>query len=235
MFMLRWCLNLLIGIGEFTFITSAQIYTNLVNNPSFEDTILYYCINSSIYPPYTACPESRVDFCKARYWYPAFPYCGNSPDYYNACNNYLPPPFQATAGVPKSEIGFQYARTGQAYAGVAMWSSGSTYSLPGIQYYEGWNEYIGNTLKEPLKKDHLYCITFYINRANGAGYAINKVGAYLSPDSIVHPPIDCYAFPPPDVFIELTPTFEDTTLVTDTLNWVPLFKVLLLLQEVKST
>ncbi|GIV30057.1 MAG: hypothetical protein KatS3mg028_1123 [Bacteroidia bacterium] len=86
-----------------------------------------------------------------------------------------------------------------------------------------WVEYIGNKLKDTLKKDHLYCVSFYVNRANGGGYSINRIGVLASKDSLPHPPIDCYPVFPnvTEAIIETTPSYEDTvTLVEDTLNWI---------------
>ncbi|GIV30056.1 MAG: hypothetical protein KatS3mg028_1122 [Bacteroidia bacterium] len=133
MFMLRWCLNLLIGIGEFTFITSAQIYTNLINNPSFEDTIPCPIWNLGF--DTIGCPRmgGAGEICKANHWYLAFPYCANSPDYFNACANSLTHNSSQLGGVPKNQAGYQYARTGQGYAGVALWAYYNTYSV-GIDY-----------------------------------------------------------------------------------------------------
>ena len=65
---------------------------NLVNNWSFEDTV--------------ACPMGATQISKATGWdsYKL------TPDYFNYCNT-------TQVGVPSNFNGYQYARTGNAYAG----------------------------------------------------------------------------------------------------------------------
>ena len=79
---------------------NAQI--NLVPNPSFEDTV--------------ACPtnvmmiDSTVGWSSYRL----------SPDYFNSCNQ------NGHAGVPANDWGYQYAKTGDAYAGIVTYAKFAT-------------------------------------------------------------------------------------------------------------
>ncbi|MBK7964032.1 MAG: hypothetical protein IPK10_01055 [Bacteroidetes bacterium] len=77
------------------YLQKATAQLNLVPNPSFEDTV--YCPFGT--DQLDAC-ANWLNFC-------------NSPDYFNACSN---PAF----GVPNSVFGYQYAHTGNAYAGAVF-------------------------------------------------------------------------------------------------------------------
>src|SRR5690349_11568305 len=69
---------------------------NLVQNPSFEDTI--------------SCPTSIDQLFKAINWY-SF---RDSPEYFHECDN----PINGAVGVPENSFGYQYPHSGSAYAGI---------------------------------------------------------------------------------------------------------------------
>ncbi len=71
---------------------------NLVNNPSFEDTV--------------SCPNdySQIDKCMG--WRASV----QSPDYFNSCSSYL-------VGIPSNVLGYQYALTGKAYCGILIYAT----------------------------------------------------------------------------------------------------------------
>jgi hypothetical protein len=127
-----------------TFFLKAQ--SNLVPNPSFET--------------YTACPTSSSQI------YYATPWTGpttNSVDYFNSCST--------TRGVPKcGAYAFQYARTGDAYAG--FW---------GVDGYGlNYREYTQAPLLNSLVSGKCYYIEFYTNLFNQLDYGINNIGAHIS-------------------------------------------------------
>ena len=102
---------------------------NLVPNPSFE--------------VYDTCPYYSGGITFSNNW--SSPNMG-SPDYYNQC---------ATSGylsVPSNIFGFQYAHTGVAYVGIAVYSS-----------ITNGSEYVQVQLNDTLKTNHKYCVSFYVN------------------------------------------------------------------------
>jgi hypothetical protein len=90
----------------FNFIIKAQ--TNLVPNPSFEDTV--------------SCPYfSDISYTTSWENY------GFSPDYYNSCSS------SNSFGVPYNWVGQQNAYDGNGYAGIATYASGSQREVIGVQ------------------------------------------------------------------------------------------------------
>ena len=158
---------------------------NLVLNPSFEDTI--------------ACTGTYAMQCK--YWYWA---TYGSPDYFSE----QPDIFCGTSPVPLSNVGFQYARTGIAYVGLAPFF---TTIFPS---YVNRREYIGGILSDTLKQGHEYCISFYVSVADGMKYVIDGMGLYLSVDSAVDYTINTN--------LSFIPQISNPSgnIIYDTLNWV---------------
>lgn len=155
---------------------------NLVPNPSFEDTVY--------------CPTGlrQIDACQ--HWLNF----GNSPDYFNACSN---PIF----GVPNSAFGFQYAHTGNAYAGVIFFRRPNTPNGP------NYREFLGVELVNNLVVGQKYFVSFFV--VNGGLYndaiANNKMGINfytVAFDSCCPPPLQ-----------NTSKLFTDT-IIADTLNWI---------------
>ncbi|HRG58613.1 MAG TPA: T9SS type A sorting domain-containing protein [Bacteroidia bacterium] len=159
--------------------------TNLVLNGSFEQTIIcptnMYHINNGLLENVSN-PGSY------------------SPDYYNICYNILP---SGGFGIPSNARGYQFARTGIAYCGIAVWEKNSTQ-----------REYIQLKLAEPLKTGHNYVFECYLNRAEKFSHAVSNFGAYFSLDSVSMPAIDILPF---------VPQINNPTgnYFADTLNWLP--------------
>lgn len=199
---------------------NAQVYLNLVNNPSFEDTIpcpiWQYGLDT------IGCPRTTIEMCKAMHWFnPFIVSCGSTSDYYHACNNnpqYAYPFPAGYVGVPKNHAGYQWARTGNAYVGIG------TFYYNSSNPYNQWDlsEYVGNRLKDTLAGGKQYCVTFYVSLANNTHVANNKLGAYLySGDSLFVTTIpNCTLVI--DVIYTVTPAFEENNIIADTLNWVPI-------------
>jgi hypothetical protein len=78
----------------------------------------------------------------------------------------------STIGVPQNFAGYQFARTGEAYAGVEFSETGPT------------RTYITGTFPDSLINTKKYCITFYVSLGDSTWWAISGIGAYLSIDSI---------------------------------------------------
>jgi hypothetical protein len=150
--------NLLIFfLVSLNFIINSQ--TNLVLNPSFES--------------YTACPTNSDQLSNSAGWF-SF---GESPDYFNSCNN-------SGFGLPLNLIGYQNANTGTSYAGFAAYSS------MGFA-----REFIGSQLTQTLNIGTKYYISMKVSLAefdaiNQQYIPCNKIGIRLStvPFSALTPP-----------------------------------------------
>lgn len=138
-------------------LTLVSIYCkgqNLVNNPSFEDTIPCAI--------YLGPPQLRP-----YYWFR--PTAGSS-DFFNSPTNCA-----WGSGVPVNPGGFQYPRTGDAYVGLLIWAG-----LPAMNR----REYIEGILKDTLIQNHKYCCEFYVCCSNTCLFSTDAIGAYFSADSL---------------------------------------------------
>ncbi len=169
-----------------TLISNITYAQNLVPNGDFEN--------------YTVCPFTSGDIEKAFPWFQ--PYIGvgsSSTDYFNSCNNSINGAF----GVPANFVGYNYAKSGAGYAGIVTYSGGSN-----------WREYLEIELTDTLAFGIQYCVSFYVNRAEDFNYTADKIGAYLSIDSLTY-------FNPPFGVLALIPQMENSNgnFLTDTVNW----------------
>lgn len=180
---------------------SSKTQENLVPNGSFEE--------------YNWCPYQdqlngvdgfHIGACK--YW--NMPTLGTS-DYFNSCSvqtdlsfgNYL-------FSVPENYIGYQYARTGNAYAGFVFGQSeedSPTYS-----------EYIQIKLKSQLEVGQFYHLRFYVNSSNlvnGQSICSNSIGALFTTNELNLNN---------DEIIPLEPQFQSdlTVFFCDTTKWFEL-------------
>jgi len=165
----------------FVFISLLGFAQNLVINPSFEDTIS--CISWPGWPQ-----------MQCSYWIWGN---GGSPDYFNL--NYC-----GGANVPNNQFGYQFAKTGAAYCGLAL------YLTPMVQ--PNGREYLGGQLNDTLKQGHTYCVSFYVAKADSSWYYTSSIGMYLSQNSSVD-----YSTA---LNLPYTPQIVNTNgIIYDTLNW----------------
>ncbi|MBP8033178.1 MAG: T9SS type A sorting domain-containing protein [Bacteroidia bacterium] len=87
----------------------------------------------------------------------------NSPDYFNsACTH-------TYSGVPKNKFGEIYAKDGNNVVGIeTVYNNSET------------KEYIYQKLSPPLQAGKIYCLSFYVSRADKISYAVKSIGAYFS-------------------------------------------------------
>ncbi|MBP7154617.1 MAG: hypothetical protein KBA60_01305, partial [Flavobacteriales bacterium] len=76
--------------------------------------------------------------------------------------------------VPKNFAGEQSALSGINYAGVRWWSYGNKEP----------RSYLQSKLAKPMKKDSLYCVSFYVNLGDLSKYATGELGAYFGKQRI---------------------------------------------------
>lgn len=133
-----------------------QAQQNLVPNGSFEDTL--------------SCPNGTSAISKCKNWYDPN-LC--SSDYFNICS-----PIYTDVSVPQNFAGYQYPRTGNAYAGFYVYNSFYPTSL---------REAIGVELTETLKKDVEYCVKFYVSLGDSMYYAVNKISLAFTNTKYLNP------------------------------------------------
>ncbi len=129
----------------------------------------------------------------------AVPWLGtnNNTDYYNSCAPSAP------LNVPYAGIGFQYARTGNAFAG--QWFMNG--------YGGNYREYLQVQLTNTLATGDCYLVKFYVsNQGTGLKYAINNFAAYISSSSFATTgsPATSYT---PQIYLVNNP------IIKDSLNW----------------
>lgn len=130
------------------FISAVAFSQNLVKNPSFE--------------AFKKCPPGIGFFDRSiKDW--STPNNGTT-DYFNICNDNL--------GF-KNYNGNQQSKSGNAYAGIYVFSS-----------YTNYREYIQGELTSKLKKGEVYKFTFFISLAEYATHAIKDIQVLFSEEKI---------------------------------------------------
>ena len=132
-----------------------QCGQNLVPNWDFES--------------YTNCPGSISELNYAAPWFT--PTDGTS-DYYNSCSG--PGSYVST---PTNGLGVLTPHSGQAYAGIAVWS---VYGLNPNNTYRDYREYLEVPLLAALTAGQKYQVSFYVSRAGIYQNAIAEIGANFS-------------------------------------------------------
>ena len=132
---------------------------------------------------------------------------GLTPDYFNACAVSSIPPI---VDVPFNSAGYQYARTGNAYAGLYCY---------GDTPQGDCSEYMQVRLTDTLQWEKTYCISFFVNRAIPQNtynneVAITKVGLYISDTAIMDTSQHTMSYYSPQIVSPAGVYLEDTT------NWV---------------
>ncbi len=132
--------------------TEAQ---NLVENGSFEIFYKGKC------PEIPRSNDKNVKLIPAWTW----PTIEGTTDYFNACSKGI------SVGVPKNLMGYAEAADGDGYVGCILKSN--------TKGKKNYREYLQTKLKEPLKKDQIYCVSFHYRLANCSAYSIDKMGVFF--------------------------------------------------------
>jgi hypothetical protein len=145
------------------------------NRDSCKFTVTVTCVNSLTCPnnlvpnpsfeSYTICPPGISPPFTATGW--TLPTGGTS-DLYNSCA-----PISSNVNAPQNSFGLQNPRTGNGYAGFILRPSNPNY-----------REYLEVPLTATLTAGHTYQVSFYLSLADQAKWAIDKIGAFLSPTSV---------------------------------------------------
>jgi hypothetical protein len=142
--------------NQFTKMRMLQLVIALVLN---QQLIAQNLVPNNSFEIHSSCPFGQNELYKAVPWFnPSI----STPDYYHACS-------VGGMGVPNGCCGFQYALTGDAYAGFIAWSKGGL-----------TREYLEVELTDSLISSKEYYISFYVSFAEQLSYAISNIGLYLS-------------------------------------------------------
>ncbi len=162
---------------------------NLVPNYSFENI--------------TFCNAGGGRIYEAVPWFQPCTFAGNttnssSSDLFDTCA--LP----GDVGIPWNVGGYQFARTGHGYSGIAMSLDTSNY-----------REYLEVPLVDTLITNNMYCVEFYASLADSSVEAISNIGAYFSNDSLLDNSHNHTVF-------YVNPQVENsiTNILVDKINWM---------------
>lgn len=149
---------------------------------------------------YDTCPDDAAQVEKCVGWIK--PNDATS-DYFNACA-----PVGSIASVPNGNFaGHQEAQSGSGYMGLVGYSM----IYPQGQTPYLWVEYIQGNLTQPLNKDSVYKVSFFVNMGNYSNVANKRIGIYFSQN-----PISASNTLP---FYE-EPQILSSEFISDSLNWV---------------
>ncbi len=133
----------------------------------------------------------------------------NSPDYYNICTNSIAYP--AYSSIPHGAYGYQFPKTGNAYAGIATYVGLSGAGGDSINHI---SEYVSVKLNTPLKANTCYYGEFYTSLADICEYATNRISMLLTTIALTTTATSFTNSLQPQI------EWDTTKFFTDTLNWV---------------
>ena len=160
----------------------------ILNHYSFSQNL----VPNGSFEDTSSCPQVEgtnfISYCP-----PWFSPTENTPDLFNKCSS------SSSCGIPYNWNGYQQAHSGNGYGGV------------------GWNhdnncEYLSVKLISSLKAGRKYCVNFYVNPGNKTYWFIDRIGAYLSVDSINEATYG---------YLHYIPQIESPVgvVISDTVNW----------------
>jgi OOP family OmpA-OmpF porin len=152
---LKYILVLLLGFGYYN--SNSQ---NLIANGSFENYTSPIDCGAGGFANYSTFPVNHV----VDNWYGY-----NSPDYFiSLCSN-GPLPNQYGFDVPANIFGYSLAKNNNSYIGISVFQANNS----------EYKEYIYQQLLSPLQMGKIYCLSFYISKADRKEYAVKNIGAYI--------------------------------------------------------
>ena len=161
---------------------------NLITNGSFQNyTAPVNCSGGSGgFDNYSVFPVNHV----VDNWYPL-----NSPDYFSSlCSG------SNNNGAPLNAIGYSQAKQGSNYVGAILFTAN----------YET-KEYMYQQLSTPLQGGKIYCLSFFVSRADRVTHAIHSIGAYFSNNVQSAATLG---------YVNVTPQIVNQTgFITDTIGW----------------
>lgn len=173
------------------YFVAKQKAQNLIQNHSFENYTGISCIYGG-FDNYNATPIYHI----LDNWYTI-----NSCDYFNSTCPQGTLPNQYGYDVPVNSFGSQIKKDSNAYVGFTA-----------VQMQSDLKEYFYQHLSNPLQAGKIYCLSFYVSRADRNQYAIHSIGAYFSNTVQSTGSIG---------YINKTPQIVNQNgFITDTINWI---------------
>jgi hypothetical protein len=126
-----------------------------------------------------------------------------TPDYFHTC---VVPTGIINTDVPDNFHGNQLPVHGNAYAGLAAY------------YSYNFRELIQIRLSQNLSNTY-YCVNFKVSLADTSRWAVNKIGAHFSPDTLYPQPYQSIPTSPWSIFTYYIPQIESDTFLNDTSSW----------------
>ncbi len=171
-------------------LTLLLLFTNV-------ETLAQELIPNGDFEQFYGCPDYVAQIDSAVHWFDPTDTLEGSPDYFNECTS------SSFVDVPQNAFGYQQARSGVAYAGLAA------HKTPWISEFR---EYIEVGLAASLVQDSCYLFTMYVNLARLGTYATEDISVYFSDTAIagvLH-----------DEALPFVPQVTNSTgFITDTLGW----------------
>lgn len=151
-------------------------------------------VNNYSFENHTICPNFFGQLSNSTLWFQAN---SGTSDYFNSCSTNI---FYST---PNNYFGVQSPRSGQSYTGI------TTYGF----MINDWREYLESGLKDTLKKNKKYCISFNISLSEYSRFRTNNLGVVLTKDTLKL----SYSLPP--TFLNQTTAINSTLIIGDTTSW----------------
>jgi hypothetical protein len=179
---------------------SLQAQTNFVKDPSLEQ--------------FKTCPNGLNQINVCRFWNNVKDTTTNLEylmEYYNSCGN---DSANYSAHVPINTSFYQYPHTGNGMAGATLFYDKTPPRPSGIIPFN-YRDYLVGRLHTSLTNGQTYCVSFWVNLAETAGYGHNKIGAYLD-NGAIHTIPDT----PGNEIVSVRPQVYTNEVIVDTGNWV---------------
>ena len=151
------------GLGILLIILNFNVKAqDLVPNGSFEEA--------------SACPAGLDELKLCDQWLP-FGTNHPSPDYFHSCSS------PHRMGIPNNTFGHQYARSGQAYAGLIAYLTIDQENKKNWDLSNNHREYIQTYLTYPLEAGKTYYAEFHVSLVEDCDYAIANLGLLLTQET----------------------------------------------------
>lgn len=173
-----------------------------------------YVLNGDL-EKYSRCPDAINNIYRADGWRnPRDSTMGDAGmEYYNSCGNKFA---DLIFHVPENVNFVQVPHSGNGMAGAHLYfdKDPSSTGPPPLPLPYNYRDYLQGHLVNNLVAGKRYCITFYVNPAEGSGYSHNKIGAYLDDGSI-----NFDADTPGKEILSIVPQVHTEDVVLDTARW----------------
>jgi hypothetical protein len=137
----------------------------LLATPAFAENL----VANPSFEDFHDCPTDVSQPYRLHFWHNPKP---STSDMHNVCNT-------GRVGVPDNAVGTQSAHHGFGYGGFIA-------GLPEDEFV-AWSEYLQVPLLDTLVAGETYTLSFYVSLADGAGYAVDEIGAAVLPDAVYAP------------------------------------------------